>query len=67
MNKLGSDTRLEDLGRLADLTRGRVDLVDPMNLDFSALISSSMLACNVVLKGKQKQNTNINKHTHKQT
>jgi len=45
----GSDTKLEKLGALADITKGQVDLVDPVNLNFSGLLSSEVFATNVVV------------------
>eukprot|EP01090_Pellita_catalonica_P017878 TRINITY_DN5541_c0_g1_i1.p1 TRINITY_DN5541_c0_g1~~TRINITY_DN5541_c0_g1_i1.p1 ORF type:complete len:533 (+),score=91.50 TRINITY_DN5541_c0_g1_i1:66-1664(+) len=46
----GSDTRLEELGKLADLSKGIVDLVDPNDLSFSGLLSSEVFGTNVQLK-----------------
>jgi len=46
----GGETKLEKLGAVADITKGEVDLVDPTNLNFSALISGEIYAVNVQLE-----------------
>ena len=43
----GCKTKLEQLGKLADLTRGRVDIVDPKILDLSETISHKSIATGV--------------------
>jgi len=45
----GADTKLEQLGTLADITRGQVDLVDPLNLNFSTMLQDSVIATNCIV------------------
>lgn len=45
----GSQTKLEHLGALSDLTSGAVDLVDPNHLDFGNFLKSSVVATNCVV------------------